>query len=513
MKMKYILTSIMTMFILLVGCTTDEFNRLKEIKVSQSYIGLPLEGGSKDITITTTAEWTVEKVVVYDKKDPEKVIDDLKWVEISPMSGAAGSDINVNFKAGEASSDRVGHVNIIVNGKVQQLIVKQASESNEMVVSTVKEVLEGAEGKNYFVRGKITNISNTEYGNWDLVDEAGDKIYVYGTLDKNGAAQNFLSLGLAEGDEVLVSGPKASYNGTPQLKNVTVLEIKKSLLAAEATFYETEDRMATDVEVNVTCIDGGLGVVPPTEDWISVKSILAKGGDKYVVTLSLLENDTYAPRTAKFTLKHTDEKVTPVEVAIKQGGIEPPMSTIAEATAAEKGTFVTIKGLIVAIGYSSYVIADETGCMHIYKGAYTSKARLGDKVKVVGAMGFFNQAVQIQTPALEEKNKYGEVKHGTPLVIDGAAADALLGVEKIKIQYVTLIGNLSVSGGKYYNLNIDGATKAVGSFYSLTDKQKETLNPLKDKNVKLTGYLVSISSSKGNPKYINVIMDKVEEVK
>jgi hypothetical protein len=403
MKLRYILTSVLAMFILIVGCTTDEFNRLKEITVSQSFLGIPLEGGSASMKMTTLGNW---QITAEDGKTmPE-------WLTISPVSGSAGTDQVVTFSASETNSGREVVLHVAVGDKVQNIIIKQAAESNEIIVSTVSEVQKGADGKEYFVRGTITKIENTVYGNWYLQDETGS-LYIYGTLDKNGQAKNFLSLGLAVGDKVLIKGPRSVYNGTPQLKNVTVLEIEKSLLATDVTEIDIEDEKAADVAITVTCIGGGFDIIKPNVDWLSVKGIQVKGNDKYIVTLSCSENTAYSPRSAAVTIKHaTKEEVAPVEVVIKQGAVTPPQLTIAEATAKELGTYVHIQGRIMAVGYSSYIISDGTGSMHIYKGEH--KARLGDNMKIVGALGAYNKGAQIQTPALEEKMGYVKVEHGTP---------------------------------------------------------------------------------------------------
>ena len=70
----------------------------------------------------------------------------------------------------------------------------------------------------YRLTGKVSNITNTQYGNFDLVDATGS-IYIYGLLDKDGNAKNFESLGIKEGDEITVEGKYTTYNGNPQIKN------------------------------------------------------------------------------------------------------------------------------------------------------------------------------------------------------------------------------------------------------------------------------------------------------
>lgn len=94
-------------------------------------------------------------------------------------------------------------------------------------LSTCADVTAGTDGQTYRVKGICSKIANRIYGNWYLKDATGE-IYIYGTLDKNGQTKNFSSLGIEEGDEITVEGPKATYNGTAELKNVSVLDIKKN---------------------------------------------------------------------------------------------------------------------------------------------------------------------------------------------------------------------------------------------------------------------------------------------
>ena len=70
----------------------------------------------------------------------------------------------------------------------------------------------------YRLTGKVSNITNTQYGNFDLTDATGT-IYVYGLLDKDGNARNFESLGIQEGDEITIEGKYNEYNEKPQIKN------------------------------------------------------------------------------------------------------------------------------------------------------------------------------------------------------------------------------------------------------------------------------------------------------
>ena len=87
-------------------------------------------------------------------------------------------------------------------------------------VATVAEVLAADEDENtyYMVTGKVSNIANSTYGNFNLTDETGT-IYVYGLtnapVDSND--KSFASLGIKEGDTVTLIGMRDSYNGDPQI--------------------------------------------------------------------------------------------------------------------------------------------------------------------------------------------------------------------------------------------------------------------------------------------------------
>lgn len=102
------------------------------------------------------------------------------------------------------------------------VIVVNAGESlggETVVTATVAEFLAAAEGETWYqLTGKITNLNNTTYGNFDLVDDSGS-VYVYGLtatpVEKND--KSFSTLGLKEGDIVTLNGKRASYNGNPQV--------------------------------------------------------------------------------------------------------------------------------------------------------------------------------------------------------------------------------------------------------------------------------------------------------
>ncbi len=87
------------------------------------------------------------------------------------------------------------------------------------VTATVKEFLAAAEDDTWYkLTGTISNLTNTTFGNFNLVDETGT-VLVYGLtktqVDKND--QSFSQLGLKEGDVVTLIGKRTAFQGTPQV--------------------------------------------------------------------------------------------------------------------------------------------------------------------------------------------------------------------------------------------------------------------------------------------------------
>ena len=80
----------------------------------------------------------------------------------------------------------------------------------------------------YELTGKVSNIVSTEYGNFDLTDAAGTKVYVYGLtatkVEKND--KSFASLGIKEGDTITIITLRSEYKGSPQAGGTTPAYIK-----------------------------------------------------------------------------------------------------------------------------------------------------------------------------------------------------------------------------------------------------------------------------------------------
>lgn len=106
-----------------------------------------------------------------------------------------------------------------------------------------KTIAEFLELKNFKdtceLTGKVTNISSTKYGNFDLMDNTG-KVYVYGLLTPSGEQQKFAELDVEVNDTITIKAVYYEYNESPQAYNAVFKEIVRkavySIAGAEAIF-------------------------------------------------------------------------------------------------------------------------------------------------------------------------------------------------------------------------------------------------------------------------------------
>ena len=139
-----------------------------------------------------------------------------------------GKVVNYNGNTPETASKKAYIYSL--NGKTKEEGSVDPDPQPTVTTATCAEILAGTDGTVYRVTGKCVEIANTTYGNWYLEDATG-KIYIYGTLDKDGNAGKNNSIdvwGIEVGDELTVEGERTTYKETVELKNVKVIEIKKA---------------------------------------------------------------------------------------------------------------------------------------------------------------------------------------------------------------------------------------------------------------------------------------------
>lgn len=203
----------------------------------------------------------------------------------------------------------------------------------------------------------------------------------------------------------------------------------------------------------------------------------------------------------------TDGSVTPDQGGDGEGGdenegeTEVTYTTIAEVLAAGAGNAAT-KGTVVATYARGFLMSDETGSILVYLGSAPS-VTAGDAVNVSGTTSMYGGLLQFAAGSSVEKTGTATVTHPTATVMDGAAMDAYLTAPVVK--YVEYTGTLTINNN-YYNVAVEGASKATGSIQYPQDAIKASLTS--GSVVKVTGYTIGVSSSK----YVNTMAVKVEVI-
>ena len=396
MKLKYFVPMFIMALAMLTSCSDDEVVTYPDgLRVSSSYMALPVEGGSASIDVYCNQKWEVDTVGAFPKKEP--------WFDYSVSSSDKGQVLTIT--ADETLDGRSTSIKLVTEGGTTQIINVMQGLST-VSTATCAEVIAGPDSKTYQVKGVCTSIANTTYGNWYLNDGTGE-IYIYGTLDKNGATKNFLSLGIEVGDEITVEGPKTTYGSTIELVNVTVIAINKSLIKVDSTYVGGVASNELPLEggeltAYVTCKGQGVTVDIPEDakEWLSISAI-KNGGSEVVFKAA---PNTGGDRNTTVIFKTTDgKKEYTSQMTIAQKGAIVPL-TVAEFNAKEVGDAqYRLTGLVTKVDDAAagkYYISDYTGQVYVYKAS--GEVSLNDVVTIVGKHAEFKGTPQVGSGKLEE---------------------------------------------------------------------------------------------------------------
>lgn len=447
MKLKYIIPSFIAVIAMFTGCADDnEPTYLSNLKVSSSYVAFDVKGGTQKITVTATEDWSMDFMVPVkaDSLDDEKGIvkynvptsqmatKENSWIKVSQLSGGAGTT-DISFTVGATTATRSVTVRIKAGDKYQNIIVAQIDDS-PTPESTVKDVLKGVDSKTYRVTGMCGKIINTSYGNWYMVDNEGNELYIYGTKDASGA-YNWKKFNIAPGDLVTVEGARTTYKSTVEIVDATFVSVKKALLLSKET-NKTIDKEGKPFNITITQKGEGLSFKSDV-DWMTIEPgyTVNKKGD-LVFTVNPSENTTGKKREGTLTFKSTkgkEESVLTVSIIqlgttpVTTGGIAGISSAISASTDRNKQVNFDVILTDAKVTYkngSNIFVEDATGGLLLYSG--NSSLAVGDVIngRVWGAGYAYNglpEATSLQTELA--KVTKGDAPKPTEVTLAQLAAD------------------------------------------------------------------------------------------
>lgn len=143
------------------------------------------------------------------------------WISLSKESGDGYSGfqfLEIQVEKNATKDKRIGTIEFSMPevGKNVKVVVSQAGEIETI---SIAEFCKKPVNENdwYFLRGTITSIEGTYFGNFYIKDETGE-ILIYGmTSSKSNTNNNtFESIGLKEGDVLTLGTLRAEYRGQAQ---------------------------------------------------------------------------------------------------------------------------------------------------------------------------------------------------------------------------------------------------------------------------------------------------------
>lgn len=473
-----------------VGCEQQE-QFLEEVKVSKSYISLPVGGGEEKIEVDAVADWSI---VAWDA-EAMKEVELPEWLTVEPASGSKGKT-EVVFSAEETTESKEVILHLNCGVACQMLNVVQITEKKEPEISTCKWINENAkDGVIYRAKGIVTlvNATYSQYGGFTINDGTADLV-IYGSDTKMTYPD------LAVGDEVIVDGQWAA-----KYSNFTngsqIISLTKSLIKVEKV---SPTELAADGDVfTVTLTNKGekVTVSIPEEDqtWLSAGEPLVLGTTVVVELTALANESTPRATTVSFSTVSGGKTYT-ATVEVSQKGAIPQLS-VADAVKLPTDSYFSVAGIVTGIHKKGFIVTDEAGdAIYAYTNSTEAElgATLGDKVVVTGKISSYANFYQISNPEVEVISSGNKVNYGIPVSLKTAESFEAYENGTFTAVYIEASG---ITSGQYGDIKVG---EWVVSPYQTSETIK--IADFKDKKVRVKGYVLQFKS----PTTLRVMLTSVE---
>lgn len=343
------------------------------------------------------------------------------------------------------------------------------------LVVTIAEARAAASGEIVAVRGVVTWQPSYSIRDIFIQDETG------------GIALFQLSAGaqtVTAGDTILVVGTRGAFRGETQLSNISTLIVggrgpvpaPRSVTADEVNAGQFQGQLVSLISGQVVDVDtlsfGNQMVLlrTATGDSVAVYADSRTGvtagtwvlGTRYDVTGVLGTDNAVSGTTLDATYPHRIEVRSPADVAVSTAPL-----TIAQAKNETLGDTVTVEGIVTAaqgtFRSDNMYIQDATSGIQVFNVATDVNAALGDRVRVTGLLGVFNdekQIVRFSTTSPPVVVKIGTATVPTPVVLNCTQLNSLADEgELATLQNVTVTSVPTT--GTSYNITVTDASNVT----------------------------------------------------
>ena len=192
----------------------------------------------------------------------------------------------------------------------------------------------------YTLKGTITRVANTSYGNFDLTDETGT-IYVYGLNSEDGATEKYWAASGAKlGDDIVISAVRAEYNGSAQAGEARFMGLTSPGTLDFWTFSKTATTFTSA---------GG-------EQVITVEAYNLKG-DVNVSSDNTQFTANYTDGALKITaLENTSTETINGNITVTAGALEQVITVAQGGVSVGGGTEVTVEATMKSFGWANAAV-------------------------------------------------------------------------------------------------------------------------------------------------------------
>ena len=206
-----------------------------------------------------------------------------------------------------------------------------------------QEVIDAA--PRYTLKGTITSVTNTSYGNFYLNDGT-DEVLIYGLVGPNGEQKYWATSGAKVGDDITVETIRTVYGNSPQGKNATFVEVNTPGTLAFWSFESTATSFLAaggEKTIGVTIYNATSEVVTKSNN-AQFSATYADG----VLTITAAENTAFEAINAVITV--TCGTLTQ-DIAVSQAA--------ASASGGEEQTEVTGELQFIAANRTSFTTSQQ----------------------------------------------------------------------------------------------------------------------------------------------------------